>query len=510
MNEDGRIIARAIFTLPAEVLAGWLAVLDEISLGALLKDKIGIEKFGQLIGERTRELSGLSESELAIRLLGTMNQICEVPPRRYTARRDFEDNAEEIVQNCVDFLRKNEKTFTGTDLQSMVRFIISKPIDQMVKKFDQLPEQKQQEILDSIRSFINQLPEEQQVKLRQEIGVDRITDGYLRRAILSGTLSTAFAAAVNIGGFPFYMGAASLLASLAGPIGLTLPFGAYTLLTSSIAVIANPLLFLPAILGGGIFLYKKQNPNIRRYMAATIVTQLAVAGSVADSVDNRTLRCDQALAEWQTAFADALQKKEMLEQTTARIKETGSKLAKTTASISEQESRKKSLRDERSQQQKAIGDLCKKYAKQIADGEWGTHLNDAGRTLVKEIENRQKIAIIPLREGMIINFIDRCARDKAISIAETNIINAAGSCAIEILKIHNMGEVVKNDNVTEILARVDKIDTIIASIDSRIAELRTSRSVIECDYRRLYELEAAQTHDKELAESKYWGIDRLL
>jgi len=51
--------------------------------------------------------------------------------------------------------------------------------------------------------------------------------------------------------FGFYMSAASLVATIAGLAGLTLPFAFYTTMSSLVAVVANPLFFLPLVLGGG-------------------------------------------------------------------------------------------------------------------------------------------------------------------------------------------------------------------------------------------------------------------
>ena len=77
---------------------------------------------------------------------------------------------------------------------------MNKMFGEIGKRFESLSSDKQQEVVDAVRRFIEDLPEAQREKLRKEIGADHVTDSYIRKAIVSGTLSTAFAAAVSVGG----------------------------------------------------------------------------------------------------------------------------------------------------------------------------------------------------------------------------------------------------------------------------------------------------------------------
>lgn len=74
----------------------------------------------------------------------------------------------------------------------------------------------------------------------------------VRKAIATSGTSIVFAIIVEVSGFAFYTTATSLVATFAGLFGLTLPFGFYTGLTSTIEVLANPLFIIPLLLGGGI------------------------------------------------------------------------------------------------------------------------------------------------------------------------------------------------------------------------------------------------------------------
>ena len=112
--------------------------------------------------------------------------------RRYVAPRDFEDNGEEILARCLAVLRETEKDFSGADLQDMLGFLMNKMFGEIGKRFESLSSDRQQQVVDAVRKFIEDLPEAQREKLRNEIGADQITDSYIRKAIVSGTLSTGF------------------------------------------------------------------------------------------------------------------------------------------------------------------------------------------------------------------------------------------------------------------------------------------------------------------------------
>jgi hypothetical protein len=81
------------------------------------------------------------------------------------------------------------------------------------------------------------------------------------------------------------------LAAVAGIVGVTLPFAAYTTLTSMMAAFANPFLIIPATLGLGYFLTMRANKQIHDALLPTLITQMAVASSR----DANTISSDEKL-----------------------------------------------------------------------------------------------------------------------------------------------------------------------------------------------------------------------
>lgn len=121
-----------------------------------------------------------------------------------------------------------------------------------------------QKLLDEAR------PEERQQLLRS---LDQ------ERSRLAGTVGYAAGALVvaNLSGFGLYIAASSLVSTLAGAIGLTLPFAFYTGMSSVIARLIGPVAWVALLLGGGAMLvggvdYKKTVPAV--YAIAAIRARL--------------------------------------------------------------------------------------------------------------------------------------------------------------------------------------------------------------------------------------------
>jgi hypothetical protein len=109
---DSTIVSQSFLTAPREMLAAQLALLDHSTLAKLLKSKaadlFNEEKgeFNRIVDESARRLMSEEPGELALRIFGILNVILEIPPRRYAAPRDFEDNCEEILSRCLAVLRE--------------------------------------------------------------------------------------------------------------------------------------------------------------------------------------------------------------------------------------------------------------------------------------------------------------------------------------------------------------------------------------------------------------------
>jgi ElaB/YqjD/DUF883 family membrane-anchored ribosome-binding protein len=242
-----------------------------------------------------------TDTDLSFKLLAALSQLLGASPHQFRSVRDFDDATGDIIKAAVVALREEDKTFLGSSLQDLIQHTVNALFGEVGKQFDHLPQEKQADVLKAVRDLISRLPQEKQADVRAKLGVNDLSDEYLRHAVVSGSLASALAGAVGIGGFGFYMGAVSLVSAMAGAVGLTLPFAFYTSLTSTIAVAANPLFFLPALVGGAALIYSRQNRSLRRKLAVGVVVQLALAGTAIETPMTAENNRKRAIAAWQHA-----------------------------------------------------------------------------------------------------------------------------------------------------------------------------------------------------------------
>ena len=93
---------------------------------------------------------------------------------------------------------------------------------------------------------------------------------------MTSSVSFVFATIVEISGFAFYTTATTLLFKFASFFGLTLPFASYTTLTSTIAVIANPLFLFILLFGGGAYIVNRQNKSLKNNLLPITIMQITL------------------------------------------------------------------------------------------------------------------------------------------------------------------------------------------------------------------------------------------
>ena len=508
---DNRIVTQSFLTAPREILAAQLALLDQTTLAKLLKSKatdlFSDEKgeFNRIVEEAARRLVNESAAELVLRLLGALNAILGIPARRYVAPRDFEDNGEEILARCLAVLRETEKDFSGTDLQDMLRFLMNKMFGEIGKRFETLSSDKQQEVVDAVRKFIEELPEAQREKLQKEIGGDQITDSYIRKAIVSGTLSTAFAAAVSVGGFAFYTGAVSLLATLAGLVGLTLPFSVYMGLTSTIAVISNPLFFIPVIAGGGWWLYSRQNQKMRQRLAPLVLVQsvLAYLAGRAKGIDH----ADEALRLWQAAWTQVERSRAELVQAEHALAATQEDLSRTKNCIrllnQRQEQQAKDIREIHIQ----VKTLCVASANEIASARWGDSARDGGQKLKTCLDATERCRSRPVKPG-ISGVFDRMGRGMDTWDSEQKADSAATALASAVIESNGQSATYPAP-VSELLRRHTGIKAKQQELESELSKNRQKKAALEtqeaAEQQHRYKCQA----ERSRTESRYRGLSEI-
>ena len=522
---DAKNLADAILFLPKEAHASCLALLGETTLGKLLKSKVtelvkGTDgEFAQHLEQRAKGLEQNSRAELALRMFSVMNKTLELEPRHYAGRRDFEDNAEDIVARCLAVMRKKEKDFSGNDLGALVRYQTNKMFGEIGKSFDGLPDQKKSELLNEIRRFIQELPADQREKLKEELGANEITDDYLKKALISGALGAAFAATVEIGGFPFYIAAVKLVAWVTALIGITLPFAFYTTLTSLIAVLANPLFLIPLLGGGGHYFYKKNNRSMQQRFVPLIVTQLTVTFLTSDGQSADQDASQEALRLWSEARVKVAQYRKQLEELEDELTRARQRLKGIKKKIKTKKNEKAQVIDRKAGEMKSLASMASTFTWPARLADKKTKLEQKARDLLRIqqghiIQAARVLVAMPPRWWMfLLGRPDKSAEwllsRPAVSAANREIQRAAFDLAEQAVQLWLSGERGFDERAAAILKKLDALEGEISTLDGKLGSLKKERAASESEIARLSNLQLKKSTAKTEAEDRFWGLERL-
>ncbi|HZG73777.1 MAG TPA: hypothetical protein VEY51_19725 [Chondromyces sp.] len=221
-------------------------------------------------------------------LLKELGDLYNIPQRKFVVKKDVADQCDRIIDTMFIDMEKNNKKFRSFLQQADPD---NSPLDaiaqfQMMALIESISDQKidakqMREIGDSLEEFLNGLPEEQQKRIAEKLGINSITSSAMQKLIATHGTAVVFAAIVQVAGFTFYTTLTSVVAGIFGLIGITLPFVFYTTMTSLVAVISNPLLFVPVMLVGGGFLLQRQNTKMKKTIAPVVLMQILL-GSETD------------------------------------------------------------------------------------------------------------------------------------------------------------------------------------------------------------------------------------
>lgn len=166
---------------------------------------------------------------------------------------------------------------TGTSkLQQIIKYQMNKLFQELNHRFNDFSIDGQTKFIAQVNEYIQSLPEEKQSKIKEKLGIDDLTDEVIRKVMVTSGVSFLFAGIVEVSGFAFYTAATSLLASAASLLNITLSFGVYTKLTSTIAILSNPMFFIPLLLGGGALLVNFENKSLKKKLLPIIIMQITL------------------------------------------------------------------------------------------------------------------------------------------------------------------------------------------------------------------------------------------
>jgi hypothetical protein len=375
-----------------ETLSSSLALLTEISLGQLIGAKLHeyfnalenrishgtwVNKEGDLFQKRVAEkaivLNQISRGERLLVLLGTLQELSETSPHDFNTRFDFDEATDDVCSAAVRMLRDDKKSnFGGQNVDSMIEYQLTKLFGGMEIKLQQMSGQERDKLVNDVTKFVQGLPEEQQQFLTKRLGTNELSDAAIRKAIASGTMWTAFAAAVNFFGFAFYTTAAHVLAIISFHL---LPFGVYVGLSSLIAVLSSGWI-LPIAVIGGIWYVHHQNKNLKKAMVPLVVTTLCLSGMEKQCSDaglqQRT--SEEALKLWKDARAERDKCRADTEKAQTVYNNANQRLKATCEQLQTARVRGSSLTSELHAKDEDLKEFLFENVQRLSTGDWGDEL----------------------------------------------------------------------------------------------------------------------------------------
>ncbi len=186
-------------------------------------------------------------------------------------------------------LKREARTgFEGSSIDDLVRYVIQRTFQNLDAEFQKKSPAEQEKIAEQIATVLRDLPVDEQDRIKRSARLPDLTAETLRQTGVLATLGVGVSGLVGLAGFSAYTTLVSAVAGVAGIVGIHLSFSTYIALTSTMAGLANPLIFIPMIAGGGAWMTSKANRSIRGTLYSTFVATSVLAYN-ADGETNRTI-----------------------------------------------------------------------------------------------------------------------------------------------------------------------------------------------------------------------------
>lgn len=498
-----------------------LALIEELSLfnlmwgkGVDLSDKVGnkikrgtwasnSDHFHEKVVAKSKQFAALSRGERLLMIIGELQKLMAVGPRDLRTPLDLSEMADDLCLAGVKILREDKKAkFTGNDVAAMIEFQMTKIFGGLNIPMDELSAAQQQSLVDRVREFLRSLPADQQHFIMDKLGAADLSESAIRQAIASGTMWTAFAAAVNAFGFAFYTTAAQLLAILSLHL---LPFGAYVALSSTIAVLSSAWM-LPIFAGLWIWYYVRKNTGLRKSMSPLIITSLCLSG-MEGAQAHRESAVEEALSLWGEARSLRDQKRSVTANATSVRNQSQARLNATRNELSHARDRKRNATAQHRSVEEKLRTVVSFAVDNIANRQWGEALVGAAAKVLQTENDIRKLKEKGRRRSGIWEWSVGVLEDGLDSVALNFQLNSAKNDLVQQVKSTWPREgTAYPPNAASLLRGMEEKTSQILSAEADITRLTTAESE---GYRKLDQA-STQLRDAEAAqvasEKRYHGL----
>ena len=287
---NGRVFAHALLQTTGEELRMVYALLFKTNIVGMMTAKTkdffskDTDHFNESLKAEVKKLERYSDAELQVKLLTEMARALELKGMRYNHIQDIESQSEAIVQALHEQMLKDDKDYQAfiesvdeqEAYQLLIQYQMQKLFSAFHEKFRELSEEQSTDFTEKIKKLLTDLPLEKQHLLKQKLGIDELTNEAIRSAILTQGSVVVLSVIVEVVGFSAYTTLTTAIAATMALVGVTLPFGIYTLATTLFSMLINPFILIPLALGGGGLLLQHQNKSLKKRLLPVGILQITL------------------------------------------------------------------------------------------------------------------------------------------------------------------------------------------------------------------------------------------
>ena len=262
---------QAIDTLDRETASVELAPLEIIGAGSAVIARITKRDLGEKVADRVKVHTDSDESALELQ----KKLLMKLYSRAWTGPTATNPDREVLVAATRGVEPKTSaRSLTWVDDAALEGRLLKGYVDLMVatlRKSGISTEELTRDVRDSLSAA-------EWEKVRKVIGADQVTTEAFGKLVTAAAIGTSGALAANAAGFALYTALTSAMASIAGALGATLPFGVYMGATSFLAFLTGP--FIPLAIGALALLQAtKVNRQVARKLLAQSLVSIRIAGA---------------------------------------------------------------------------------------------------------------------------------------------------------------------------------------------------------------------------------------
>ena len=262
---------QAIYALDRETASVELAPLEIIGAGRALLARITKRDLGRKVEDRVKVHTASSDSALELQ----KKLISKLYARTWTGPTAPNPDREVLVAATRGVEPKAAaKSLAAVDDAALEERLLNGYVDLMVATLRKSGISTEK-LTHDVRESLSAADWE---KVREVIGADQVTTEAFGKLITAAAIGTTGAIAANAAGFALYTALTSAMASIAGALGVTLPFGVFMGATSLLAFLTGP--FIPLSIGAvALFQAGKVNRKVARMLLAQSLVSLRIAGA---------------------------------------------------------------------------------------------------------------------------------------------------------------------------------------------------------------------------------------